>query len=195
MARNLHAMKSWVFVKQQFADLFGNPKWIIVFCSQTFMPEFVAIFATRASSTERDAMVAGAVSMRPALRERRMGEDAGDAQPSWRLRKVTRSFASGGSLEPAHRTELRARERAHEQCHRLGHAAAIEFDVQARQIAAAIDIDRVDAKRIADQAMQRTSCKLRFTGRHAHDELHRRMARRALACIAQRKNRTRLLGG
>lgn len=113
---------------------------------------------------------------------------------AWRNRRggacATRC-ESGGAIELAHRTELRARKRAHEQCHGLGHAAAIEFDVQASEIAAAIDIDRMHAERATHQTMQRASRELRFAHRHAHDQLDRcamgcRVKR--LARIARREN-------
>lgn len=80
---------------------------------------------------------------------------------------------SGGAIEPAHRTEFRARKRAHEQRHGLGHAAAIEFDVQASEVAAAVDIDRMHAERVANETMQRASRELRFARGHAHNQLHR----------------------
>lgn len=89
---------------------------------------------------------------------------------------------SGGAIEPAHRAEFRTRKRAHEQRHGLGHAAAIEFDVQASEIAAAIDIDCMHAERAADQTMQRAASELRFARGHAHDQLHRC----AMSCRAKR---------
>ncbi|MEM5420891.1 hypothetical protein [Paraburkholderia ferrariae] len=98
---------------------------------------------------------------------------------------------SGGAIEPAHRAELRTRKRAHQQRHGLGHTAAIEFHVQASEIAAAIDIDCMHAERAANQTMQRAASELCFARGNAHDQLHcRAMGCRVkgLARIVQREN-------
>lgn len=104
---------------------------------------------------------------------------------AWRNRRsvgcATRC-ESGAAIESAHRAEFRTRERAHEQRHGLGHTAAIEFDVQASEVAAAIDIDSVHTKRVANETMQCASRELRFARGHAHNQLHRC----AMGCRVQR---------
>ncbi|WP_321917821.1 hypothetical protein [Paraburkholderia sp. J11-2] len=95
----------------------------------------------------------------------------GDIQ-AWRSGGCATRRESGRAIEPAHRAEFRTRERTHEERHGLGYATAIEFDMQASEIVAAIDIDRMDAERVAYKTMQRASRELRFARGHAHDELH-----------------------
>jgi hypothetical protein len=92
---------------------------------------------------------------------------------------------SNGPVEPAHRAKFRAGKRAHEQCHGLGQAAAIEFDVQAGKIGTAIPIYCVHAERTANQTMQRASRELRFAARYAHHQLHRCARRRGLPHATQ----------